>query len=239
MECIEEACQPSATSMNSANSAQRAIAGVTAPSVVIPSGGPVMVSTNANRQMNRNAVLNHHNNSKYPASGNQNHHPIALEDLNHPPPTLQPKQSYQQQHQPSMYRRSDETIAMAMAKIGARKGSSTSSSSASSVASSTSTSSATSPIYRTSRTLGAFEDQCDASSDDSNCANMPSLVPMKMSAQPPKRKIVTMNGQPRVTYRAVPASSVNVEQAQYYKVPQQKVQYVTMDRPIKYEVVSI
>ncbi|UMM13760.1 hypothetical protein L5515_001875 [Caenorhabditis briggsae] len=244
IECIDEACQPTVTSPNSPNSEQQTVVAV--PSAVVPSAGPVMVPSNVNRQMTRNSVTNHnHNNSnhnKYQSSGNLSHYHIALDNSNHPPPTLQPQQHYQQQHPPSMYRRSDETISMAMAKIGGRKPSSTSSSSASSVSSSTSSSSATSPIYRTSRTLGAFEDQCDAASDNTNCANMPPLVPMKMAGQPLKRKIVTMSAQPRVAYRAVPASVVNNGQSQFYKTqqPQQpKMQFVTMDRPIKYEVFQL
>lgn len=242
IECIDEACQPTVTSPNSPNSAQQAVVAV--PSAVVPSAGPVMVTSNANRQLIRNSVMNQNNNNhnKYHSPGNLSHHHIALDNSNHSPPTLQPQQHYQQQHPPSTYRRNDDTIAMAMAKIGGRKPSSTSSSSASSVSSSTSSSSATSPIYRTSRTLGAFEDQCDAASDDSNCANMPPLVPMKMAAQAQKRKIVTVNGQPRVTYRAVPASMINNGQTQYYKMQQQqqpKMQFVAMERPIKYEVFQL
>lgn len=248
LECIDESCQAKVVpSQNSGSGAPQGVVAVpSAPAVIPPSAGPVVISNQVNRQMMRNA--NQYNN-KYP--GNLSHHHMApIVDSNHPPPTLQPQQ-YQHQHQPpppSMYRRSngEETIAQAMSKItggvaAIRKPSSASSSSASS----RSSSSATSPIYRTSRTL-AFEDQCDAM-DDSKCVNMPPLVPMKMSSQaPPKRKIVTVNGHPRVTYRAVPANTVN--SAQFYKMQQQaqaaaaqntqKVQYVAVDRPIKYEVVN-
>lgn len=248
LDCIDESCQATVTSPNSPNSAQPAVVAI--PSNVVPPVGSVMVPNNVNRHMMRNSVVNNNNNishNKYHNSGNLSHHHITLDNSNHPPPTLQPQQHYQQQHPPSMYRRNEETVGMTTAKIGGQKLSSTSSSSASSVSSSTSSSSATSPIYRTSRTLGAFEDQCDVM-DDSNCANMPPLVPMKMPAQPQKRKIVTMNGHPRVTYRAVPASAVNNGHTQFYKMQnapqhhpqmqQQKIQFVTMDRPIKYEVLS-
>uniref|UniRef100_A0A1I7TD03 BZIP domain-containing protein n=1 Tax=Caenorhabditis tropicalis TaxID=1561998 RepID=A0A1I7TD03_9PELO len=242
IECIDESCQATVTSPNSPNSAQQTVAAV--PSAIVPSVAPVMVTNN--RHMIRNPAVNHNNNQqKYHTNGNLSQHHIAIDNSNHPPPTLQPQQHYQPQQPPSMYRRNDDTIALAMAKIGGRKPSSTSSSSASSVSSSTSSSSATSPIYRTSRTLGAFEEQCDAM-DDSNCANMPPLVPMKMPAQPQKRKLVTMNGGPRVTYRAVPASTVSNGHTQFYKMQQapqqqhqQKMQYVSMDRPIKYEVFQL
>ncbi|EGT38770.1 hypothetical protein CAEBREN_08911 [Caenorhabditis brenneri] len=234
LECIDESCQATVTSPNSPKSAQQAVVAV--PSTVVPPTGPVMVTNNINRNMMRNAH-NNNNQSKYHPSGNLSQHHIALDNSNHPPPTLQPQQHYQQQHPPSMYRQ--ETLAMAMNKLGGgRKPSSTSSSSASSVSSSSSTS----PNYRPSRTLGgAFEDQCEAM-DDLNCANMPPLVPMKMHPQPLKRKIVMMNGPAKYVQRTYAAPIIASNQ--YQKVHpmqqhfQQKVQYMTMERPVKYEVMT-
>ncbi|EFO90140.1 CRE-LET-607 protein [Caenorhabditis remanei] len=244
LECIDEACQPTVgTSPNSPNSAQQVVAVPVAANVP----ASVVVNQNASNRMRNPAMQHNHTNQKF--QGTLTHHHIALDNSNHPPPTLQPHYPQQQAH-PQMYRRQqhDDTLAMAMAKIGGgRKPSSTSSSSASSVSSSTSSSSATSPMYRTSRTLGAFEDQCDAN-DDTKCVNMPPLVPMKMSGQAVKRKIVTVNGGgPRVTYKAVPASTVTNGQAQFFKMTQQqqqnqnqKMQYMAMnERPIKYEVFQL
>lgn len=249
LECIDEACQPTVTSPNSPNSAGQQVVAVSPVPANVPSS---VVINNQNASTNRQMMRNPHNHTNQKFQGTLTHHHIALDNSNHPPPTLQPQQQhhYPQQQHPQMYRRHDDTLAMAMARIGGRKPSSTSSSSASSVSSSTSSSSATSPIYRTSRTLGAFEDQCDAN-DDTKCANMPPLVPMKMSGQAVKRKIVTVNGGPRVTYRAVPASAVSNGQAQFFKMAQQqqqqnqnqnqqKMQYLAMsDRPIKYEVFQL
>uniref|UniRef100_A0A8R1E0K4 BZIP domain-containing protein n=2 Tax=Caenorhabditis japonica TaxID=281687 RepID=A0A8R1E0K4_CAEJA len=231
LECIDESCQPSQTptSGNSASSTPMA--------AVLPAA-PVMVASrhqsinnhhhqlhqNLQQQVIHNNNNNNNNNNKNAKfqSGNLSEHHLSLDP---PPPTLQPQQ---------FYKREEMRIA---GGGGPRK---TSSSISSSTVSSTTSSTATSPIYRTSRTLGAYEEQCDASDD---CANMPPLVPMKNLNYAPqvgqKRKILTQTA-PRATYRTVQQPN-----PQHYKVhaQQQKVQYVTMqgnvvERPVKYEVIS-
>ncbi|CAI2318481.1 unnamed protein product [Caenorhabditis sp. 36 PRJEB53466] len=239
LECVEEACQQTAPTSGASSAAATSAPPTQRVPAVIASAAAGRHVINGHQQQQQQQQ-NHNNNNvvKY-----QNHS-SSPNQLNHmenpPPPTLQP-----QQQQPN-------TMAMAMAKIAVtsttRKTSGASAhtvGSGSTSASSRSSSSSSSPIYRTSRTL-AYEEQCDAHSDDLNCANiMPPLVPMKMVSAP-KRKMTVM--QPRVTYRAVVPTNGGGAAHHYYKMQQQqqqqqqmqpKVQYVAVERPIKYEVFQL